>query len=89
VSDLSSHDLVGGRQPEAACYFAAALDGKWRRDRLEFPVFRQSQHNEEDMNKAAPKKAATAKKDVVACRKSCKAKGTGLSHYILADKKSK
>jgi modified peptide precursor CbpA len=27
------------------------------------------------------------KKTVVAQRKSCKAKGTGLSHYILADKK--
>jgi len=30
-----------------------------------------------------------AKKDVVAVRKSCKPRGTGLSHYILMAKKSK
>ena len=29
------------------------------------------------------------KKDMIATRKTCKAKGTGLSHYILADKKAK
>jgi modified peptide precursor CbpA len=29
------------------------------------------------------------KQDVIAQRKSCKAKGTGLSHYILMDKKAK
>ena len=29
------------------------------------------------------------KKDVIAYRKTCKAKGTGLSHYILMDKKAK
>lgn len=29
------------------------------------------------------------KKDVIAYRKSCKAKGTGLSHYILVDRKAK
>ena len=28
-----------------------------------------------------------AKKNVIAKRKTCKAKGTGLSHYILVDKK--
>ena len=28
-------------------------------------------------------------KDVIAYRKSCKALGTGLSHYILMDKKAK
>ncbi len=28
-------------------------------------------------------------KDVIAYRKSCKAKGVGLSHYILMDKKAK
>ncbi|MGA2031523.1 MAG: modified peptide precursor CbpA [Thermoguttaceae bacterium] len=31
----------------------------------------------------------SVKKDVIAHRKSCKAKGTGLSHYILMDKKAK
>ena len=30
-----------------------------------------------------------AKKTVIAERKSCKAEGTGLSHYILMDKKGK
>jgi modified peptide precursor CbpA len=30
-----------------------------------------------------------AKKDVIAYRKRCQAKGTGLSHYILADKTQK
>jgi modified peptide precursor CbpA len=28
-------------------------------------------------------------KDVIAYRKSCTAKGVGLSHYILMDKKAK
>jgi len=32
---------------------------------------------------------AGAKKAVVAFRKSCEAKGTGLSHYILMDRKGK
>ena len=30
-----------------------------------------------------------AKKAVIAYRKTCKATGTGLSHYILMDKKAK
>ena len=30
-----------------------------------------------------------AKKSVIAYRKTCQAKGTGLSHYILMDKKAK
>jgi modified peptide precursor CbpA len=30
-----------------------------------------------------------AKKTVIAYRKRCRAKGTGLSHYILMDKKAK
>jgi len=34
-------------------------------------------------------KKKRAKKDVIAYRKSCKAKGTGLSHYILMDGKGK
>jgi modified peptide precursor CbpA len=38
------------------------------------------------MKKAVKKEK---EKDVVACRKSCKAKGTGLSHYILMDRKAK
>ena len=29
------------------------------------------------------------KKDILAYRKSCKAKGVGLSHYIRMDKKAK
>lgn len=33
------------------------------------------------------KKAAPAAKKAVSCRKKCAAKGTGLSHYILTDKK--
>ena len=32
---------------------------------------------------------AIAKTEVIAFRKSCNAKGTGLSHYILMDKKTK
>ena len=28
-------------------------------------------------------------KDVIAVRKACNAEGTGLSHYILMDKKAK
>jgi len=42
------------------------------------------------MNKEKKKTTAKEKqKDVVAYRKSCKPKGTGLSHYILMDKKTK
>ena len=33
--------------------------------------------------------AKKAKKDVIAYRKTCQAKGTGLSHYILMDRKAK
>ena len=33
------------------------------------------------------KKVKRAKKTVVACRRKCKASGTGLSHYVLLDKK--
>ncbi|MBI5636569.1 MAG: modified peptide precursor CbpA [Nitrospinae bacterium] len=36
------------------------------------------------------KKTATPRKDIIASRKSCDPKGTGLSHYILsASKKAK
>ena len=35
------------------------------------------------------KKAKRVEKDVIAYRKKCKANGTGLSHYILMDKKGK
>jgi modified peptide precursor CbpA len=38
------------------------------------------------VKKDAPKKTA---QPVIAYRKSCKATGTGLSHYILADRKAK
>lgn len=38
--------------------------------------------------KAAGKKKV-AKKSVIASRKSCGAKGTGLSHYILMNEKAK
>ena len=34
-------------------------------------------------------KPSPKKKDVIAYRKTCAAKGTGLSHYILMDKKAK
>lgn len=33
------------------------------------------------------KKTKIKKRDVIAFRKKCKANGTGLSHYILLDKK--
>jgi len=46
------------------------------------------------MKKVKDKKVKAAKKtgvkkDVIASRKSCDASGTGLSHYILMDRKSK
>jgi len=34
-------------------------------------------------------KAKEEKKEVIAYRKGCDAKGTGLSHYILMDRKAK
>jgi modified peptide precursor CbpA len=48
-------------------------------------AFSDTLFKEINMNKTAK----TAKKQVIAYRKSCKAKGTGLSHYILPDKKAK
>ncbi len=39
--------------------------------------------------KAKNTKKEKAKKDVIAYRKACDARGTGLSHYILMDKKAK
>jgi len=44
------------------------------------------QPQEEHMEK---KKEAKENKDVIAVRKACNADGTGLSHYILMDKKAK
>ena len=35
------------------------------------------------------KKIKKADKEIIATRKTCKADGTGLSHYILMDKKTK
>ncbi len=35
------------------------------------------------------KKAHKVKKSVIACRKKCKASGTGLSHYVLLEKENK
>jgi modified peptide precursor CbpA len=35
------------------------------------------------------KSVKRARKDVIAYRKKCKANGTGLSHYILMDKRGK
>ncbi len=34
-------------------------------------------------------KKGKAKKEVIAFRKACDAKGTGLSHYILMDRKTR
>ncbi|NQT85603.1 modified peptide precursor CbpA [bacterium] len=34
-------------------------------------------------------KKSSEKKDVIASRKACDAAGTGLSHYILMDRKKK
>jgi modified peptide precursor CbpA len=51
--------------------------------RLSESFFRLTLLNKEKrMNKKS-------KKDVIAYRKTCEAKGTGLSHYILMDKKAK
>lgn len=34
-------------------------------------------------------KKRKARKDVIAYRRTCRAEGTGLSHYILTDRKKK
>lgn len=41
------------------------------------------------MKKARKTREKKTKQDVIAIRKSCTASGTGLSHYILTDKKAK
>ena len=53
-----------------------------------FLLFSVTAKKERSM-KNTPKKDQKDKKDVVAYRKTCQAKGTGLSHYILMDKKAK
>ncbi|MBI4024026.1 MAG: modified peptide precursor CbpA [Verrucomicrobia bacterium] len=35
------------------------------------------------------KKTQKAKKDIIAQRKTCKAKGIGLSHYVMMEAKKK
>jgi len=39
------------------------------------------------MNKNGKSNSKKSKNDVIASRKTCKTDGTGLSHYILVDKK--
>lgn len=41
------------------------------------------------MNKNGKNNSKKNKNDVIASRKTCKTDGTGLSHYILVDKKAK
>jgi modified peptide precursor CbpA len=55
------------------------------------PFCRFLAHNKESIVKKIVKKTAPKKTDhpVIAYRKSCKTTGTGLSHYILADRKAK
>jgi modified peptide precursor CbpA len=52
---------------------------------LSEPFLFGEQRKESAMKKTAKKEL----KNVIARRKCCKAEGTGLSHYILMDKKSK
>ena len=52
-----------------------------------FPLSTLEGSKKERKMKNKPQKAP--KKDVIAYRKTCQAKGTGLSHYILMDKKAK
>jgi len=58
-------------------------DGRWASVGILFLLFSTTRESEKKMKKT-PKK-----KDVIAYRKTCKATGTGLSHYILMDKKAK
>lgn len=39
--------------------------------------------------KSSMKETRKNRNDVIASRKTCKTEGTGLSHYILVDKKAK
>ncbi len=53
---------------------------------------REPQELQRDRDRALPLgagKAKPVKKSVIASRKSCSATGTGLSHYILTDRKAK
>jgi modified peptide precursor CbpA len=55
--------------------------------------FRPSTESEANVTKVSKTKRAgkakPAKKTVIASRKSCRTTGTGLSHYILTDRKAK
>jgi modified peptide precursor CbpA len=52
-------------------------------------LFRGSLWQKGETMQATRKKQPAKKKDVIASRRKCQAKGTGLSHYILMDKKTK
>jgi modified peptide precursor CbpA len=56
-------------------------------------AFRPSTESEANVSKASKTKregkTKSAKKPVIASRKSCSPSGTGLSHYILTDRKAK
>jgi len=58
-----------------------------------FGAFFRCRHGrtEPNVSKTGKKNGAkkAAKKTVIASRKSCKATGTGLSHYVLMDPKAK
>lgn len=46
-------------------------------------------HKQMERRVRMEKNVKRAEKDVIAYRKKCKANGTGLSHYILMDKRGK
>lgn len=63
-----------------------------------FRVFRDLHESEANVKKTCKTtckaakvttKAKAARKSFIASRKSCSATGTGLSHYILTDRKAK
>ena len=46
-----------------------------------------TEKNEEARRNGADEEKTDTDKDVIAFRRACKATGTGLSHYILMDRK--
>jgi modified peptide precursor CbpA len=62
-------------------FFAAALHDVRKRKEAVMKTMKNE--------KTKATKKGKAKKEVIAFRKSCDAKGTGLSHYILMDRKSR
>jgi modified peptide precursor CbpA len=65
------------------------VKGSDKRQAFVGALFFVAQTRNERRMEMETKQEKQAKEEVIAYRKGCKAEGTGLSHYILMDRKAK